>query len=135
VPHGGLIPALGPLQELLTETYDAYDSYLLRLTAMGVRSVLDMAMNHLVSDLGGFAQKLNACEQQGLLSTAQKTHLNTVIDAGSAAAHRGFAPGEQDVKTLLQVMEHMIEAAFVHPHSVSGLSTRVPQRAAKPSKP
>jgi hypothetical protein len=119
---------LAPLHNLIVQTYDAYNNNLLTLTAMGVRAVLDMAMNRLVGDVGNFAQKLDACERNGHLSVSQKSHLNTVIEAGNAAAHRGFTPSEQDVTTLLQVMEHLIEAAFVHPQSVAGLGARVPTR-------
>jgi hypothetical protein len=132
VPRGQIFPAidLGPLKSLLDETYQAYDNDLPVMTAMGVRAVLDMAMTHLVGDKGTFPAKLAACEQQGFLSTSEQDRLSTVLNMGSAAAHRGFTPSSGDISTLLQVMEHLVESAFVHPRSVADLS-RVPKRPQK----
>jgi hypothetical protein len=130
VPRGRLLPTIDlmPLQSLLRQTYEAHDNDLLVMTAMGVRAVLDMAMTHLVGDKSTFRAKLDACEQQGFLSASEQERLSTVIDAGNAAAHRGFAPTSGDVATMLGVMEHVVESAFVHPRSVADLNARTPKR-------
>ena len=83
------------LYDLLQEIYLATHDGQVRLLASGVRTALDRVMVNIVGDVGDFPAKLNAMVAQGHLSSKQRDMLDTVIDAGSATAHRGFKPPRQ----------------------------------------
>jgi len=48
--------------------------------------------------VGDFPSKLSAIEKSGFISSSNREFLKVTIDAGSASAHRGFKPSQQDLK-------------------------------------
>jgi hypothetical protein len=110
------------LKTLLDEIYSATNDQQFRLLAMGVRTALDYVMTHMVGDIGSFEKKLNMMVEKGHLSRDRKQMLEIVIDAGSAAAHRGFKPatvapahGECHGGSHLRSLHHKSNASAVTP--------------------
>ena len=82
-----------PLTFLAGEVYAAIDAGLLALPLMGARAAFDRAMFLLVGDPpGGFTAKLEAMKAKERLTDRDLAILKPMIDAGSAAAHRGWLP-------------------------------------------
>ncbi|HET7883883.1 MAG TPA: DUF4145 domain-containing protein [Acetobacteraceae bacterium] len=100
----------------------------LRLLAMGVRTALDYVMIQIVESARTFEQKLDQMVDTGHLSTRQKEMLKTVIDAGSAAAHRGFKPPRDLLEEMLSVMEGVIREHYITRPMLEALRTHIPPR-------
>lgn len=116
------------LKELLGEVYSATNDQQFRLLAMGVRAALDNVMTHIVGDLPSFEGKLKAMVEKGHLSADRKEMLETVIDAGSAAAHRGFKPPRDLLQHMVTVMEDVICSHYVTSPMLQQLRQHIPPR-------
>lgn len=114
--------------DLLNEVYVSLQHNLLRVAAMGVRALLETVMTTKVGDSGSFAANVTAFEQGGYVSRVQKERLLAILEAGHAAIHRGFKPSREDVITLVDIAEHIIESVYIHDAKVKELQTRTPKR-------
>jgi hypothetical protein len=116
---------------LIGEIYVALQSDSAALSLMGVRALLDMAMLDKVGDRGTFVKKLDALELSGLLARKQRTFLEAVLDAGNAAAHRGHRPSSDDLNASMDIVEHLLQAAYVLPSAASRVKENTPPRPTK----
>ncbi len=114
--------------QLLKEIYIALQNNLPSLAAMGVRSLLETIMISKTQDQGSFKSNIEAFEKLGYVSRVQRKRLETILEAGHAAIHRGFTPTTQDVVTLLDIAEHIIETVYLHVEKVEKLKSRIPLR-------
>ncbi len=133
-----LEPAEPDLCDLLREVYRATHDGQVRLLASGVRTSLDYVMTKIVGDVGEFSAKLTAMQAAGHLSATQRDMLETVIDVGSAAVHRGFKPQRELLEEMLITMETIIRDHYLTGPALRSMKTLVPPRpprAAKPPKP
>ncbi|MBB1425431.1 DUF4145 domain-containing protein [Shewanella sp. SG44-2] len=119
------------VESLLNEIYVAVQNNLLNLALMGVRSLIEKVMIAKVGDNRSFAKNLNAFASKGFVSIKQKENLSTILEAGHAAIHRKYNPRENEVITVLDITEHIIESVYLHESKVSNLKKRVPQRVPK----
>jgi len=113
---------------MLREIYGATNAGYLRLTAAGVRSLIDQVMNEIVGDCGNFTQKLEAFTLHGYLSPRERDRIGQVIDAGHAAIHRGHEPQLTDVTIMLDITEHMSLSVYVHDQAGQKLKGSTPAR-------
>jgi len=116
------------LKELLDEVYSAANDHQFRLLAMGVRAVVDNAMVQIVGDIGGFKAKLDEMIARDHLTKQQGDILETVIDAGSAAAHRGFKPPQELLLEMVITMESIIRDHFLTGPMLKAMKTLIPPR-------
>ncbi|WCE89388.1 DUF4145 domain-containing protein [Pseudomonas syringae] len=100
-------------QSLLREIYTALHSDSRRLAIMGVRALIDMYFNDTIGDVGGFAKKLAALVRDGHLSSVDQEILEVALDAGHAAAHRGYILQPTDVALVMDIVENLL-----HRHSL-----------------
>jgi hypothetical protein len=99
------------IQELLCEIYTALHSNSRRLALMGVRTVIDIFMlDKIGEDIGTFNQKLQALVDRGYLGSQQKDILNVALDAGHAAAHRGYQPSPEVLNHTIDVVESLLQS-------------------------
>src|SRR5271157_2537733 len=77
-----------------------------------------------------FCKRLNLDEFQkaGYLSERQRTALDTIFEAGHAAIHRGWEPTEDDIRTLMDITESVIESVYLHGVRAERLEKVVPKR-------
>jgi hypothetical protein len=102
------------LRNLVDEVYQALDFGLIVLASIGTRTLLDRAMFLCIGDrLGGFAKKLGHMVDNGHIGTDEKFILEAVTDAGSASAHRGFAPSATILGTIIDTTENFLHRQFV----------------------
>lgn len=115
-------------QALLNEIYMAFAMDIQALTAMGLRTVIDMVCNKLVGDLGRFDKKLEALLEKGVINNNEREILTIAIDAGSASAHRGHTPKKEDLNTLLDIVEHLLKGVYVLRPASEKLKQSTPPR-------
>lgn len=114
---------------LLNEIYVALQNDSPHLAAMGVRSLIERVMVAKTGDLGSFAKNMAKFETLGYVSRIQRDRLEAILEAGHATIHRSFSPSTQDVITLVDIAEHIVETVYLHEAKIMELKSRVPPRA------
>jgi hypothetical protein len=122
------------LAGLLEEIYEARRKPMVRLIAMGVRAVVDAVMNAELGDVGGFEEKLEALVDKGLISIKQRELLAVVVDAGSAAGHRGFAPQIALIDGMIDAIENLLHQHYIIEPMVEQQKRTIPPRPPRPPK-
>lgn len=124
------------LRDLLDETYSAMTLDLRALPAMGARALIDVVAVELVGDTGSFEKKLMLLQDGGHITATSKSILSAAIDVGSASAHRGYVPSRDDLGTLLDIIEHLLQAHYVLPRAAEKMRANTPSRPSskKPKK-
>jgi hypothetical protein len=84
-------------------------------------------------DQGDFGAGLRALERRGLIGTRQREVLKAALDVGHAAAHRGHRPTREDVDTVIDIVEHLLQAELLGP-AAADLRTRTPPRPPGPGR-
>lgn len=113
--------------ELLSEVYSAFNNNLFRLTSMGIRTLFDMLMTEKISDQGTFKKNIDKFAVEGYLNTPQKKLLETIIEAGHAAAHRGYKASKDTLTTLLEISEHLLQTEVLENKS-KVIHKQIPKR-------
>ena len=117
------------LVALLKEIYLAANDLQLRLLSMGVRTALDHAMTKILGgDFGAFDAKLRKMVEEGHITEKQRGNLSIVIDAGSAASHRGYKPPQVLLEQMLSVMEGIIRDHYITGPMLRHAATLIPPR-------
>ncbi|WP_312795671.1 DUF4145 domain-containing protein [Tianweitania sp.] len=105
------------LDQSLVELYGALDNDLIVLAGIGIRTTFDIASKLLGVDPDlTFKKKLAALMDANHIGPSDISHLETLVDAGSASAHRGWRPGPAALSTMMDVLEHFLQNAFIEPH-------------------
>lgn len=120
------------VEPLLREIYVALQNNQPRLAAIGIRSLLENVMIAKTTDQGTFGKNIAEFERLGYVSKVQRERLETIIDAGHAATHRAFLPSNEDVITLVNIAEHIIESVYLHETKIDDLKSRVPPKKTPP---
>ncbi len=123
------------LMLVLDEVYRALDADNYRLPMMGARTLVDMLMVDKVGDVGGFAAKLKELEKEGFVSSKNREVLEAALDAGSAAAHRGYDATPAEVNLVMDIVENVLQAVYVLHDAAQELKKSTPPRPARKPKP
>lgn len=115
------------IRKLLEEIYSAAGMQSRSLAAMGTRAIVDNLITSRAGENGTFLNKLERLECAGTITKTQKDIIFAAFDAGSAAAHRGYNPTEDDLNTLLNITESLLHQLCVAP----GLAARQAREAEK----
>lgn len=123
-------PTMIPLDlySMLHEVYRALGAECNRLALIGTRTLMDMVILKEVGDVGPFSEKLEALEKKGVLSQKNSEVLSAVLDAGSAAAHRGFNPKLENVHAVLDIVENLLSSLYVVDKLAERIKKVTPQR-------
>jgi Domain of unknown function (DUF4145) len=114
--------------EIMREAYTARNSGGLRLCAMGIRAALEMVMIDKTGDHQNFTKNIDAFEKAGYLSGRQRSMIDSILEAGHAAIHRGWEPTKNDIETLFRIAESVIENVYLHEPRAERLEKAVPKR-------
>lgn len=118
------------LGNLVTETYCALDANLRVLAAIGIRTVFDRSSELLgISTSLSVANKLSSLVSAGKIGDDEKKHLEVLVDAGSAAAHRAWKPSSRELATMMKVVEPFLHRSFILSEGVDRLKDSVPPRS------
>ena len=116
------------LRQISEEVYKSLQSESLYLATFGSRTLLDRLLVLIVGDQGNFEKGLNALVSEGKISQHERDILAPVLEAGHAAAHRGWAPAQQQIKTILDTVEGLVHRLLVLPKLTEELEEAVPGR-------
>ena len=117
------------LGRLLSEMYTALNNDLRVLAAIGVRTTFDRASELLQVDPSlSFGRKLDALVSSGKVGTSERGTLEVLVDAGSAAAHRGWAPEPKELRTMMTIIEGFLHREFVLGERTKKLKAAVPPK-------
>lgn len=119
------------VHSLLSEVYVALQNNQTALAAMGIRAVLEHIMTAKCGDNGTFAKNLEQFESAGLISRVQRQNIETILEVGHAAIHRAFRPLSDDLITLVDIAESVVENVYIHGPKVERLKKRIPKRQQK----
>lgn len=118
------------LAELLREVYAALESDSLVVATAGTRILLDRVMVLLIGEnAGGFADKLTAMANKGIIGAEDRELLAAMIDAGHAASHRGYRPPREHLETILDTIENLLHRKFVLQSAAAEIRAATPGRA------
>jgi hypothetical protein len=101
------------LRKLLSEIYRSLDADTRALPMMGARAVLDRVIVDTIGDVGSFEQKLKKLEAERHISAKGREILDVALDAGNAAAHRGYAPTVKNVHSVMDIVENLVHSTYV----------------------
>ena len=114
------------------------------LAAMGTRTLIDSIMTSKVGDAKGdnFKTKLDRMVSGHFISKSLSDILHICIESGNAAAHRGHSPTVQELNTLLDNTEALIEHIYIEPfrqkereRAAAELKEKTPERFNRPPLP
>ncbi len=101
---------------VLEQVYQALNSDLPTLAAIGMRTAFDIAAADLGVDAGkSFYKKIDELIKMGKVRELDKKMISTLVDAGSASAHRGWNPDQKELELMIELLEGFIEENFIIP--------------------
>lgn len=95
---------------------------------MGIRAALENLMVQKVGDQYSFKANIDALQKADYLSVRQAGVLDSILEAGHAAIHRQWVPTTDDIVTLLEITNNLIESVYLHEDRVRALENNVPKR-------
>ena len=116
------------LRKLLDEMYSALNANSRMLALMGARAALDMLFTDKIGDIGGFQEKLERLEKKGFVAKRNREFLLAMLDAGHAAAHRGYEPTQEQLTHVMDILENLLEAVYILEHVAETLKQTTPPR-------
>lgn len=123
------------LSAILREMYTARDSESYILASIGLRTAFDRASELLgVAPEETFVSKITSLRDQGFVGQSEADALGVVADAGSAAAHRGWSPAEEDFDALLMALEHFLERNLLSGNKALAVRASIPPKAKRAAK-
>lgn len=119
------------VNSLMDEVYKSLDADGRRLALMGARALVDITILDKVGDAGTFQQKLQLMVEKGFLSRESSEFLSAALDAGNAAAHRGYYPTSEQLDHVMDIVENLLQAVYVLKDAAAELRKTTPQRIRK----
>jgi hypothetical protein len=123
------------LFNILIEVFKSLDTDARILGAIGVRTAFDRTSELLDVDPGlRFDRKLDMLTERGKIGLGEKSHLATLTDAGSAAAHRAWTPSLEELSTMMNILESFIYRTLLLDRQVSKMKPSIPTRPPRRKK-
>lgn len=125
----------GDIENLIDEIYIALQNSAPRLALLGIRALMESIMLDKVGDHGSFKKNLNQFLGSGYISSKQKEILESVLEAGHAAMHRGYKSDSHEVSNLMDITESVIETIYVNQLRTNSIGGNIPKRKKQAIKP
>jgi hypothetical protein len=123
------------LGNLLADVYGALNAELYVPAAVATRTLFDRASAILDVDPAlNFNEKLKELLKKGSIGNDEKATLEVLTDAGGAAAHRGWRPKQNELDTLVTIVETFLHRVFILPADASELAQSIPTRPQRSKK-
>lgn len=117
------------LRQAMQEVYAASSQGLTMLATIGVRTLLSQAFLILLKkDHGNFPDQLRKMVENGLLTEKEKEIFQSIVDVGSAAAHRAYIPKHEDLLKILTATESFLYQKFILPSDAESVKKETPNR-------
>jgi len=122
------------LREISAEIYKSLQTGSHYLATFGSRTLIDRLIVLTVGDKGNFTKGLTALRDEGKISQHERDILEPVLQAGHAAAHRGWAPTKDQLAIILDTVEGLLHRLLVLPKLAEELEEAVPSRGGAKAK-
>jgi hypothetical protein len=123
------------LGSLFDDVYTALSNNLGVLAAIGMRTVFDRASELLGIDPDkNFQEKLKDLKDRDHITEKERLVLSVLIDAGSAAAHRGWQPKPKQLDAMMTILEAFLHRAFLLEDIGAELGKGVPKKKPRVAK-
>jgi hypothetical protein len=119
------------VRSLMDEIYSALHANSRRLALMGARTVVDMLLMDKVGDVGTFPDKLAQLESDGFVGLKNRAFLGAALEAGNAAAHRGYQPKKEHLDHVMDIVENLLQAVYILEEAADELKKSTPARKFK----
>ena len=117
------------LDSLFRDVYTALSNNLGVLAAIGMRTVFDRASELLgIEPTIPFQQKLTDLTNGDHITDKERKIMESLIDAGSAAAHRGWQPTQKQLDRMMAILEAFLYRAFFLEQIGAELGKGVPKK-------
>ncbi len=117
------------LAALFEDVYTAVNINLNILAAIAIRTTFDRASELLEVPVDkSFDKKLIELVKIEHISEKEKDSLQALVDAGSAAAHRGWRPSEEDLDIMCSTLENFLQRAFINNPDMEKIKVKIPPR-------
>ena len=116
------------LQNIAREIYKSLETESYFLATFGSRTLIDRLIVLTVGNKDSFDKGLNALQAEEKISLQERIVLEPVIQAGHAAAHRGWEPSKDQLEVILDTVEGLIQRLLVLPSLSEKLEEAVPSR-------
>lgn len=100
------------ITDLMWQSNKAFNEGLYSLALMGYRAIIDSWLTSQIGDGHGFEHKLNKAYCDNLISSERKKALTVLVQAGHAAAHRGWSPDKGITSSVLSCVETILQEAL-----------------------
>lgn len=111
----------------MNEIYQAIDYDLYTLALIGTRTLLDQFITDKIGDIGTFKQKINALQQNNFITQNKIQVIEVALDAGNAAAHRGYTPDKKTLFQVLDIVENLLHSELVD-RPINDIRTKIPNK-------
>ena len=126
---GGIMTVNIDIWYLLNDLYEALNADLRVPAAIAVRTAFDAASAQLgVNPDLSFKKKLNKLQSDGQIGPEEHAALSVLVDAGSAAAHRGWRPAPTELLTMVSILEAFLLRTIILPAEAKGMQQSIPKR-------
>jgi len=102
------------LHSLVEELYTALDANLKVLSGIGMRTVFESTAEMLgVKQAGSFSDKLKSLTNDQHIGGREHELLSKLTEAGNAAAHRGWAPSNDELEEMMSILTAFLQRSVV----------------------
>lgn len=123
------------LGAILAELYKALDNDMPMAASVAMRTGLDRATALLKIDPAAtFDEKLKALVTAGEIAPLDYRVLAPLVNAGNAAAHRGWMPTSSELNTMTLILEAFLHRAFILNMQVKKLAKGIPKKKRRRKK-
>lgn len=113
---------------LVKELYVCLQNDCRASSAMLARAIFEHMMIDKIGDQKSFTKNLDAFEQAGFVGKKQRAVLASMLEAGHASIHRAFIPKRNDMVTVVDILEGIMEVVYVQSPKAEELKKRIPKR-------
>ena len=123
------------LKRLLKELYLAYEHGSFVLTAVGMRTCLDRVTElYQIDPAITFEEKLDELRKLGLIGDNERSILDLIVNAGNAAAHRGWRPDQDETGKMLTAFEAFLLRCFILHFDAKSIAAAIPPKPKRRAK-
>ena len=125
----------GQLFQIFNEMYSSYNSSHFILSSIGLRTIFDRTAELLQIHPGlSLGEKVEKLKLDGFIGETEALVLTSVINAGNAAAHRGWSPNKSEFEQMLEALESFVQRTLLGKKSLEHITEKIPPKAKRPKK-
>jgi len=113
---------------VLAEVYTALHADSTFLACIGARTIIDRIISTKVGNNSGFKAGLKELENKGIIASVDVEAINAALEAGHASTHRGWVPARDQIETVMDIIENLVERVVLLSSSAKKLKKKIPKR-------